>query len=101
MIMGFLVFGLLLWLACGLIGALVGADKGLTGFGFLAGFVLGPIGVLVVAVMQPRPQPAGSTTLAPGMRTCPACAESVRAEATICRYCQRDLPPLRPAAGPR
>ena len=30
----------------------------------------------------------------PGMRRCPACAEEVRLEAKICRYCQRDLPQL-------
>ena len=27
-------------------------------------------------------------------RKCPYCAESVKAEAVICRFCQRDLPPL-------
>ena len=29
-----------------------------------------------------------------GVRTCPYCAEQVKAEALICRFCQRDLPAL-------
>ena len=29
-------------------------------------------------------------------RQCPFCAETVKAEAKICRYCQRDLPTLEP-----
>ncbi|MBS0406704.1 MAG: zinc ribbon domain-containing protein [Proteobacteria bacterium] len=28
----------------------------------------------------------------PGYRTCPSCAEVVKDEAKVCRYCQRDLP---------
>ncbi len=28
-----------------------------------------------------------------GYRTCPACAEQVRAEAKVCKHCGRDLPP--------
>jgi len=28
------------------------------------------------------------------MRICPSCAESVKAEAKVCRHCGRDLPPL-------
>ena len=29
-------------------------------------------------------------------RTCPYCAETVKARAKVCRYCGRDLPPLPP-----
>ena len=29
-----------------------------------------------------------------GYRKCPSCAEFVRSEAKVCRYCQRDLPSL-------
>jgi hypothetical protein len=28
-----------------------------------------------------------------GMQKCPFCAEIIRSEAKICRFCQRDLPP--------
>lgn len=30
------------------------------------------------------------------IRTCPYCAEQVKAQATICRFCQKDLPVLEP-----
>lgn len=30
--------------------------------------------------------------IADGGRKCPFCAEIVKREATVCRYCQRDLP---------
>lgn len=32
--------------------------------------------------------------LANGMRKCPSCAELVKNEAVVCRFCQRDLPPV-------
>lgn len=31
--------------------------------------------------------------LSDGMRKCPSCAELVKKEAVVCRFCQRDLPP--------
>ena len=38
------------------------------------------------------------TTLAnPAERTCPFCAESIKAAAKICRFCQRDMPPMEVA----
>ena len=33
--------------------------------------------------------------VAEATRICPYCAETVKAQATVCRYCGRDLPPLK------
>src|SRR5687768_12876666 len=58
------------------------------GLGFALGFFLGWIGVLVAALLSPID--SGPT------RACPFCAERIKSEATVCRWCQRELPP--PAA---
>lgn len=32
--------------------------------------------------------------LSNGMRKCPSCAELIKREAVVCRFCQRNLPPV-------
>lgn len=44
------------------------------------------LGIALRASAKPVPQPSE-------MRKCPACAEQVRREATICRHCKTPLPP--------
>ena len=33
-----------------------------------------------------------------GQKTCPFCAEKIKREATVCRYCQREQSPPQPAS---
>jgi hypothetical protein len=77
------IFGFVLWIVFAyLVGALA-ANRRRNGFGwFFLSLVISPLlGLLFLLVLPER-----------GMRTCPFCAEQVKSEATVCRYCGRDLP---------
>lgn len=84
---------LVLLIACAVVG---GAISGVRGrgqmFGFLLGALIGPIGVLIALFI---PVPVAETErrlLRDGrMKTCPACAELVKRDALVCRYCGRDV----------
>lgn len=60
--------------------------------------VLAVIGTLLFALAgknkQPSPIPEGSSSPSTGTRKCPFCAEFVKTEAVVCRFCQKDLPPI-------
>ncbi len=90
------------WIVCGIASSVIGSSKGRdAGSWFLAGLLLGPIGVLMaigVTGQQEAVPPASA------MRKCPVCAEMVRREAIKCRYCGENLEPLPdplPGRGPR
>jgi hypothetical protein len=69
---------------CGaIIGAIAQARGREFGDWFIYGFLVAPIALIHVLA-------AGRSTA--GLRKCPACAEMVKAEATICRYCHQPLP---------
>ena len=78
---------LILWVVFTLVGALIGQQKGRTGFGACMGFLLGPIGWLIVALMSPNEQELKRRNPGPKQKKCPECAELVMADAKVCRYC--------------
>jgi hypothetical protein len=41
---------------CLFLGMIIGGSKGFTGLGIFLGLLLGPLGVLIVAVMKPTPE---------------------------------------------
>jgi ribosomal protein S14 len=51
---------------------------------FLAGLVIGPFALLVT--MLPNVPSAGQ------FKRCTSCGEVIREDASVCRFCQRELP---------
>lgn len=78
---GLLVF----WFICGIAGYMIGGSKGQGVLGFVLGFLLGPIGLLIAF-------------LSAGNRVqCPYCRKMIDPQATKCPYCQSDVAPSRVA----
>lgn len=106
-LVGYLVFWALLG---GGVGAAIGTSKGRGVAGFWLGALLGFIGWIIVAVMEPTPEVraqrnaelanaiGGNETLTTKgtTRLCPWCAEDIKSQARICRFCNREVEPLEP-----
>jgi F0F1-type ATP synthase assembly protein I len=50
--------------ACLMIGMMIGSAKGFTGLGIILGLILGPLGVLMLAVMKSTPEVQAKRELA-------------------------------------
>ena len=79
---------LIAWLLFGaLIGIAAAQRKGFSLVaGILGGVLLGPLALLMFFV--------SGVSSSDRNRRCPYCAEWIRAEATICKHCRKDLPPV-------
>jgi hypothetical protein len=83
----------------GFVPATVARHKGRS---FLAWWAYGTI-LIVVALphallLRPDVRQVERQQLAQGLRKCPFCAEMVKPDAKVCRYCNRDLPRAGAAA---
>jgi len=82
----------ILWLICAFIGMGIGKGKGKAGAGFALGLFLGPIGIIIIALMKENTAKVEAEALASGeMRKCPYCAELVKKEAKVCKHCGREF----------
>ena len=86
---GIIIFLNIVWVV---IATVIGSKKGKTGAGFALGLFLGLIGIAIIASMQPNNAVLVQNQLQSGeFKKCSHCAELIKAEATICRFCGNNI----------
>ncbi len=110
--MGYLIVGLVFWaLVGGGVGAAIGNGKGRKREGFFSGFFFGPIGWIIIAVMEATPEAEIARMVAirrindqanpsdrsqsVDTRNCQFCAETIKSAAVLCRFCGKDVVPIK------
>ncbi len=80
----------------GLIPAAIARSKGQSFVGFwIYGALLFIIALPHALIMKANKQAVEEQEIAAGGRKCPHCAEIIKAEANVCRFCNRDLSTLQ------
>jgi ribosomal protein L37AE/L43A len=86
--MDFALVGLVVGLLCGVIAQRITLGKGRSGAsGFWLGFLFGPIGLLIAAMLSADDRARDGEDDRHGTKKCPDCAELVKREARKCRFC--------------
>jgi len=71
----------IVWIGCAIGATILGAQKGNTLVGLVLGMLLGPLGLLLVALAKDN------------KRECPQCRERIHREANVCPHCRSPIKP--------
>ncbi len=86
---------ILVWLLFGIASAMVAGRKGRSGIGwFLLGTLLGPFALPFAFLSSDLTKNSTEAAEASSSKSCPHCAERIKIEAKVCRFCGRDIPSL-------
>jgi hypothetical protein len=82
-----------IWLLCGIVAAYIYQRKGRSGLAaFIIGVLLGPIGVILALLSSTDEKAVEKKQFASGeMKKCPHCAELIKNDAKVCKFCGRDV----------
>ena len=77
-----------IWVVMGLVVAIIASSKGKSGLGwFVYGLLIWPIALVHILVTSRDQRTEDRRALSSGGKKCPECAEIVKQDALVCRFC--------------